>query len=181
MHLQLQRQISVISAQVDKGPALPLEPQGPSWQQPLRTPPIQPDPLETCVMRPPPTSSPMDLRVPQQILSAALPPIKDISPPPESHLASALTSLEGFQMGPYPFVGSDLSGLDFLLLDQPWQPANLVKPLLLRKSPSGLWCVPAAAPTQRRSLVIGSSGFTTRIPGFSPLLHGLPPSLCCKE
>lgn len=65
--------------------------------------------FETCVMQPQPASSPMDLCF-NQPAPPGLPPVEDISPPPESHRASALTSLEEFQVGPDPFEGSALSG-----------------------------------------------------------------------
>lgn len=63
------------------------------------------DPFE-----PSPASSLMDLQVAVPCSPAELPDLENLSPPPESHLASALASLSNFQPPPDPFQGSALSG-----------------------------------------------------------------------
>lgn len=104
MHQTLQQQILALSARVDHSSG--------AFQGCHQCPPPAEqnhDPFEMCVMRPHSASSPMDLRVPPPSLAQPLQPLENISPPPASHLASALASLEDLQP-PDPFEGSALLG-----------------------------------------------------------------------
>lgn len=69
------------------------------------------DPIKSWMMQPPSAASPMDLQVLSQP-PLALPPVEDISPALESHLASALASLDESQLGPDPFERSALLGFE---------------------------------------------------------------------
>lgn len=81
----------------------PPEPSG--WVPHALSAPAEPDPSETCVMRPGPAGSPMDLCLAPQGI-----PLEDISPPLASHVASTLASLHDIET-PDPFEGSALSGI----------------------------------------------------------------------
>lgn len=93
-------------------PPQPLAPAGPNALGPRITQEsmCHSDPFVTCIMQPSPAPSLMNLQRAVPCSHTELPDLQNLSSPLESHLASVLAPLSGFQSSADPFQGSALSG-----------------------------------------------------------------------